>query len=210
MNRFQIRRATVEDLPQLRPLWEMADLGVEALEKRFTEFQVACTDEGEIVAAVGLQIHAQQGCLHSEAIGWPDVADDIRSQMWPRLQTLAQNQRLSRLWTSLETPFWKGVGFKKASEEALALLPAPFAQEEAQWLFLPLRPAEGGADEVEKQFAVLRAMSQAENERLLDRARLMKWIAVGLMLVVFGAFAVWVVYWVRLRTRLKKKPGREW
>ena len=209
MNRFQVRRATVEDLPQLRPLWEVENLRVEDLEKRFTEFQVACTDQGEMVAAIGLQISAQQGCLHSEAIGWPDVADEIRSQLWPRLQALARNQRLGRLWTALAAPFWKSVGFKKAAEEGLAQLPAPFAEEAATWLFLPLRAGEGGTAEIEKQFAVLRAMSQAENERLLDRAKLMKWIAMGLMLVVFGTFAVWVVYWAQLRRRLKKRQTRE-
>ncbi len=193
MKRFQLRRATVEDLPQLRPLWEMENLRVEALEKRFTEFQVACSEQGELAAAIGLQISDQQGCLHSEAFGWPDEADEIRAQLWPRLETLARNQRLGRLWTALAAPFGKGVGFKNAGEEIVAQLPAAFVEEEARWLYLPLRSAEGGANDIEKQFAVLRAMSQAENERLLDRARLMKWIAMGLMLVVFAAFAVWVV-----------------
>jgi len=210
MNRLQVRRATVEDLPQLRPLWEMENLRVEALDKRFTEFQVVCTDQGEIVAAVGLQISAQEGCLHSEVIGWPDTADDLRSQLWPRLEALARNHRLGRLWTALTAPFWKGVGFKKPSEEMLGLLPPDFAEETATWLFLPLRAAGPGTHEIEKQFAVLRAMSQAENERLMDRAKVIKWIALGLMMAVFAAFAVWVVYWVRLRTRLRREQPREW
>ncbi|MCX6904373.1 MAG: hypothetical protein NTW03_13020, partial [Verrucomicrobia bacterium] len=104
MTRFQVRRATVEDLPQLRPLWQAADLPVEGLEKRFTEFQVAQTDQGEIVAAIGLQISEGQGRLHSEAIGWFDSADQLRAQIWPRLQSVARNQGLSRLWTSFDAP----------------------------------------------------------------------------------------------------------
>lgn len=208
MTRFQARRATVEDLPQLRSLWEAGDLPVESLEKRFTEFQVAQTDQGEVVAAIGLQISEGQGRLHSEAIGWFDFADQLRAQLWPRLESVARNQGLSRLWTSLDAPFWKGLGFKKVTEETLPTLPAAFATAEAAWLTLPLRSAEVGADELDKQFAVLKAMSQAENEQikqLMDRARTLKWIAMSLMVVVFGAFVIWVIYFVRLHARLRKR-----
>jgi hypothetical protein len=204
MNRFTMRRATAEDLPQLRMLWEAESLPGEALEKRLTEFQVTCSEQGEVVAAVGVQISGGQGRVHSEAIGWPDFAEQIRSCWWPRLETMGRNQGLSRLWTSLESPFWKGVGFKKVSEENRGALPAAFAEEGAAWLMLPLKSAETGADEIEKQFAVLKAMSQAENERLLERARLVKWIGMGLMSVIFAGFAIAVVLFLHRWTRRKK------
>jgi N-acetylglutamate synthase-like GNAT family acetyltransferase len=205
MNRFQVRRATVEDLPQLRTLWQMENLPSDSLEKRFTEFQVAQNDQGEIVAAIGLQMSEGQGRLHSEAIGWADLAEDLRAQLWPRLEAVARNQGLGRLWTALDAPFWKGIGFKKVQAEMLELLPAAFAEEGASWLALPLRAAGASPEDLEKQFAVLKAMSAAENEQLMERARLLKWIAMGLMATVFGAFAVGVVYYAWTRARLKKR-----
>jgi N-acetylglutamate synthase-like GNAT family acetyltransferase len=210
MNRFQVRRATVEDLPQLRLLWQMESLPVEVLEKRFTEFQVALNEQGEVVAGIGLQAAEEQGCLHSEAIGWPDVADTLRERLWPRLEGLARNQGLARLWTHLEAPFWKGVGFKKAGDDTLASLPAAFIGGASTWLHLPLRSAETGQDEIEKHLAVLKAMSHAETERLMERARLLKWIAMTLITVVFAGFAVWVVYYAVLRSRRKRQQRRDW
>jgi N-acetylglutamate synthase-like GNAT family acetyltransferase len=209
LTRFQVRRATVDDLPQLRSLWQMENLPVEVLEKRFTEFQVAQNDQGEIVATLGLQMADGEGRLHGEAIGWLDLADELRAHLWPRIETVARNQGLARVWTDLEAPFWKGVGFKKAGPETLARLPALFAQRQSTWLHLPLHAAEQRGDEIEKQLAVLKAMSQAETEQVLERARVLKWIAVGLITAVFAAFAVWVVYFARLRSRLRKVRGQE-
>jgi N-acetylglutamate synthase-like GNAT family acetyltransferase len=207
-----VRRATVDDLPQLRPLWQVENLSVETLEKRLTEFQVALSPQGEIVAGVGLQLAEGQGCLHSEAIGWSDLADDIRAALWPRLEVVARNQGLIRLWTDLEAPFWKSVGFKKATQEMLASRPAAFAEPSSTsaWFHLPMRAAAVRDGEIEKQLAVLKAISQAETQQLVDRARIMKWIAMGLFTAVFAAFAVWVVYYVRLRSQLKRQPPKEW
>jgi N-acetylglutamate synthase-like GNAT family acetyltransferase len=210
MNPFQVRRATVEDVPQLRSLWEMESLPVETLEKRFTEFQVAENDQGQIVAALGLEIAPAQGRLHGEAIAWPDFADQLRTQLWSRLEVVARNQALIRVWTGLEAPFWKGMGFKKPSGELLGELPTIFEEGPGQWLYLPLRATDAAGEEIDKQIAVLRAMSQAETEQLMERARVMKLIAMGLITIVFAAFAVWVVYYSRLRTRLKRRQNQDW
>jgi N-acetylglutamate synthase-like GNAT family acetyltransferase len=207
MHRIQVRRATVDDLPQLRPLWEAAGLPVEALEKRFVDFQVAHADQGEIVAAIALSTDEAQGCLHSEVIAWLDEAGALRGQMWPRLEALARSQNLFRLWIDSEEPFWKGLGFKKAAQEMLTQRPAAFGEGGASSLYLPLRAAEGAEREIEKQIAVLRAMSQSETEQLMERAQFMKWIAMGLITLVFAAFAVWVVYYTRLRSRLRRQRG---
>ena len=45
----RVRRATLDDLPALKPLWESMRFSVEDLEKRLTEFQVAENAQGEIV-----------------------------------------------------------------------------------------------------------------------------------------------------------------
>ncbi len=210
MPRFQVRRATVEDVPQLRSLWEMGDLQVEELEKRFTEFQVAHNEQGEIVATLGLQMTEDQGRLYGEVIAWFDFAEELRTQLWTRLEVVARNQGLSRLWTDLEDPFWKGVGFKKASTEMLGLRPSAFGEGQGESLYFPLRAAGGAGEEVEKQLAVLKAISHAETQRLMDRARVMKWVAMGLITAVFAAFAVWVVYYALLRKRVQRKRSRDW
>jgi hypothetical protein len=149
-----------------------------------------------------------QGLLYGEAVAWPDLADQLRAHLWARLEINARSQALTRIWTGLESPFWKSLGFKKATPDILPLQPQVFANDQAAWLHLPMRTAQA-ADELDKQVAVLKALSQAETEQLLERARFMKWIAIGLITFVFGAFAVWVVYFVRVRSRLKKQPLRD-
>src|SRR5687767_6620537 len=63
---LQVRRATIDDLPKLAPLWREENLDVNDLEKRFKEFQVVEGPGGEIIGALGLQIAGQEGRLHSE------------------------------------------------------------------------------------------------------------------------------------------------
>jgi len=201
MNRFQARRATVEDLPQLRTLWEMENLPGEALEKRFTEFQIVDDGAGQVLAATGLQLLEGHGRIHSEAFAFEEEAEAMRALLWPRLETLARNQGLARLWTSLAAPFWKGVGFKKVTEQTLPLLPPAFAEEDAAWLTMPLRAGGAGADEIDKLFAELKVVSQADQERLTARAKKMKVLAMILMVLVFAAFFVWVVMFTYYKRR---------
>ena len=205
MNRFQVRRATVEDLPQLRTLWQMENLPEAEFEKRFTEFQVALDAQGEILATVGLQMLAGQGKIYGEAIGRFDLADELRAMCWPRLETLARNQGLSRLWTTQEAVFWRGLGFKKATDQNLAEMPAGFTEENAQWFTLPLRASGASVGEVERQLAALRVLSQAENERVLERAKVLKWIAMGVLGLVFALFALWVLSWWRVENVRRKR-----
>lgn len=209
MNRFQVRRATVDDLPQLRDLWQMEGFAVEDLEKQLTEHQVAHTPEGVVVAVIGFQTTEGQGRLHSEAIGWPDQADDLRTLLWRRIEGMARSLGVSRVWTTLEAPFWKSVGFKRLHEPLNLAPPAAWPAAPGPWLVFPLR-GEGGDDEIAKHLAVLKAMSQAEHEQLMERAKWMKWIAMALMAAVFAAFSVWVVSYVRLRKRRPARGPREW
>ena len=209
MNRFQVRPATTEDLPQLRPLWEVENLPGDELEGRIAEFQVVVDEAGQIQAAIGLEEQEGQGKLHSESIVFLEHAEAMRMVFWPRIENLARNRGLTRLWTCLEAPFWKGVGFKKVTEDTLALWPAGFAEENANWLTMPLKSVETGPEAIDKQFAVLKAMSQAENERLMERAKWMKMIALVLLVVISAAFALWVLSWVKVRRELqKRRDGR--
>ena len=55
---LQVRRATIDDLPRLVPLWQREDLPWEALEKRFKEFQVVEESGGELIGALGRRADA--------------------------------------------------------------------------------------------------------------------------------------------------------
>ena len=52
---YHVRRATVDDLAQLRVLWHAMGYPLAELERQLTEFQVALDTEGRVVGAVGLQ-----------------------------------------------------------------------------------------------------------------------------------------------------------
>src|ERR1700722_6571613 len=126
---LRVRRATVEDLDKLRPLWASMRLPVAELEPRLTEFQVVEDSEGKLVGAIGFQIGAQHGRLHSEGFTDFALADTARDLLWTRIQNLASNHGILRLWTQESTPFWNRTGFKPADADTLENLPAAWNSE---------------------------------------------------------------------------------
>src|ERR1041385_232198 len=105
-HKIQVRRATLEDLPKLIALWQKEFLPWETLEKRFTEFQIAETLDGEMLAVAGLQASGKEGKLHSEVILRSEEGDAVRAKFLERFQTLATNRGIFRIWTQLNAPFW--------------------------------------------------------------------------------------------------------
>ena len=93
-NQYHGRRATLEDLAQLRGLWQQAHLPSPELEKRFTEFQVITNGEGRLVGAIGLHVERQQGHIHSEAYADFETAPGVRPLLWERILRLAKNNGL--------------------------------------------------------------------------------------------------------------------
>ena len=96
---FRVRRATIEDLPDLTALWQSMNLPVNGLDRRLTEFQVATDAAGKIVGAVGLQLVGKQGLVHSEGFTDFGVTDIVRPMLWERLQMVAANHGIVRAWT---------------------------------------------------------------------------------------------------------------
>src|SRR5437870_4472776 len=127
---FQVRRATLDDLAQLRIVWTKTKLDSTALEKRLTEFQVI--EAGGIAACIGIQVANQQGLIHSEAIANFTQRDQLAPVLWDRIQTIARNHGLHRLWIDEPDPFWIQYGFVPASKEQLRKLPAVFGRSE-EW-----------------------------------------------------------------------------
>jgi len=184
---YLARRATVEDLPVLREMWERERFDVEALEKRVTEFQVAYDAEGRIVAALGMLRLGDHGLLHSETIGDFGLADRLRTLLWERFKTLAKNYAMARIWTREATMFWKELGFDPVEGETLEQLPAEFGGADETWHSILLRNdpfAQGGAV-AKQQELIFREALKAETEKTLRQAKMVKVVALLVSVVLF-------------------------
>lgn len=173
--RLHVRRATVDDLNALKTLWESMRLSPEELEPRLTEFQVAENADHEILGAIGIQVEKPHALLHSE--GYTDfaIADTARQLFWQRLQTLASNHGVFRLWTQERSPFWKSYGFQPPNAEVLARLPGAWNNEfTGAWLTYQLKDEAAISAALESragQFASYREAEKETTERVQSRAR---------------------------------------
>jgi N-acetylglutamate synthase-like GNAT family acetyltransferase len=187
------RRATVEDLPQLRELWRQANLPWQDLEKQFKDFQVVQAASGPLIATLGLRIAGHEGWLFCEAFGSSQNAESLRPLLWERVRIVAQNHGLVRLWTQDATPFWQMNGFTAAAGEQLAKRPESFRGSEQPWFFLQLRDEEALALNLDKEFAVFQEAQKEETARVFRQARIAKAIALVVGLALF-AMVIFLVF----------------
>jgi N-acetylglutamate synthase-like GNAT family acetyltransferase len=179
---LNIRRATLDDLPALKALWEAGKLPAAELEGRLTEFHVV-ESGGQVAGALGVQILRQHGRLHSEDYSDFAVADAARELFWDRIQKLAANLGVFRLWTQETSPFWTHWGFQPASAEVLARLPAEWKNLEGRWLTLELKNEEAINKALETQFAGFMDAEKRETARLVAQAKTLR------LIVTLAAFA---------------------
>src|SRR2546428_305876 len=123
---LQVRRATVEDLQRLAPLWQQEHLPVSDLEKRFKEFQVIEAVGGELLGAIGLEVAGPEGRRQSKFSAPATGSNPLRKNFWEGARVLANNPALPRLWTQLPAPFWQQNGFLSPPAETAAKKPAGF------------------------------------------------------------------------------------
>jgi N-acetylglutamate synthase-like GNAT family acetyltransferase len=186
---FRIRRATVDDLPTLRSLWVKSRLQPMDLEKRVTEMQVAETADGQIVGALGLKIERLQGQVHSEIISDPAHEVPLREAFWQRLQILARNHGLFRLWTQLSAPYWTQLGFKAPTEKEREKMPASFGGT-AEVFTLALKEDSPEGLSVEKEFELFTQSQKMETERLMQQAQAFRKFAYILLSVMIGGLLI--------------------
>ena len=198
---LQVRRATIEDLPKLRLLWEQEGLSWQELEKRFKEFQIVEGAGSKVIGAIGFQITGLEGRLHNESFILPEEADAAREKLWERTQVLAKNHGLVRVWTQLNSPFWHANGLKFASAEDAAKLPAAFAGSPAPWLFVQLKEEAAPAASLDKEFAMFKEAEQERTQRLFRQAKVMKMLAALIVVVVFLLALVWALFFVRYHNK---------
>jgi N-acetylglutamate synthase-like GNAT family acetyltransferase len=186
MNSYRTRRATVDDLAQLAELWKAGQFPVETLEKLFTDFQVAEDEQGKLAAAIGLHIEGSNGRIHSETFADFALADALRPALWARLQTVAQNHGLFRMWTEEAAPWWKkDAGFSTPPDEILQKLPGSFGPRHAAWLVLRLKEESTDPELVEKELARFKEIERVKRETLMGRARAIRIIGTVLAALVF-------------------------
>src|ERR1051325_7770228 len=148
---FRVRRATVDDLGALKALWESMRIPLADLDKRLTEFQVAEDANGKVVGTVGFQIFQRHGWIHSEPFSDFAVADEVRPLFWTRIQSLAMNHGVARLWTREHAPFWSQNDWQPPDDGALGLLPEAWDRTVKAWLTLRLKDVDVMAS-LDKEF----------------------------------------------------------
>jgi hypothetical protein len=189
---YRVRRATLDDVAPLTALWDSMHFPASDLAKRITEFQVTENAEGKVIGAVALQIAERQGRIHSEAFTDFSLAEHVRPLIWERVQSVATNHGLLRLWTQEQAPFWKSCGLAKTDAQAMEKLPQVWRSQPAEWLTLKLKDDPENLISVDKEFALFMQSEKQRTERAFQHARVLKLIATViavalLLLVLVGA-----------------------
>ena len=148
-----------------------------------------------LVAAVERAIN------EADPIGLPEIGDRLRTLLWNRMQTIIQNHALERLWTTLNFPFWRELGFERAAAEEIQAMPAGFKKELGDWRVKILRAAIANAA-IEQEFARIKLLQQEEAARMKDRTRWLKRVAYGLATVAFILLMIWVITFIKVGPRL--------
>ncbi len=201
LSSHRTRRATTDDLEQLKALWQAEQFPVAQLEKQFTDFQVAEDDRGGVAAAIALQVAGNQGRIHSETFGDFGQTDLWRPRLWQQLQSTAQNHGLFRLWTRETAPYWRTeAGFTEASREMLENLPASFGAAGPGWLALRIRQKGADPEALARQFELFKIAEQAKRDKLLRHARLLRLVGTLIAILLFVCGFVLLVWAFKRRT----------
>lgn len=201
---YRVRRATTDDVEQLISLWRSAHLPVEELDKRFTEFQVVEVADGKLLGAIGLQIAAHEGKIHSETYSDFALTDQLRPLLWERLQSVANNHGLFRVWTDESAPFWKrNCGFVEVSANVLEKIPVQFGKKQSSWLILQLKEDRAAPSVIEAEFARFKAEEKDRNDKIFQQARMLKGILRVLVVLLFVGCVIGFVYLFRMRSNLQ-------
>lgn len=193
---YQVRRATLDDLPVLRGLWATARLAAFELEPRLTEFQLAVRPDETVTGAVGLRVAGWHGLIHCPCFPSATEETNCLPALWERLQTIARSKGLARFWLpGPPAEFWREAGFQVASPAELNRLPAGFRLPAGrrEWWTLALRDDARLEQTLEKEFAKLREEGRADTDRIRAHARFWTWLG-GAVAVAFILGAVWVLF----------------
>jgi N-acetylglutamate synthase-like GNAT family acetyltransferase len=182
---YRVRRATLDDVEQLLALWTSMRFAADDLARRITEFQVAEAPDGTLAGAVGLQLLGRQARIHSEGFTDFALAEQLRPMLWERLNAVAINHGLLRLWTQEQAPFWQHCGMVKPDAEALEKLPPPWQESTLPWMTIKLKEDINEVISADKEFAVFMEAEKQRTRRTLRRARALKFVATAIAVCLF-------------------------
>jgi N-acetylglutamate synthase-like GNAT family acetyltransferase len=203
---FRIRRATLDDLDALRPMWEAMRFQTPDLERRLTEFQVAEDASGNVVGGIAFQISERHANIHSETFSDFALAESVRPLLWERIQALARNHGIARLWTRERAPFWKHTGFAPASSDALKKFPEVWGTESSDWWTLPLKDEDSIAS-LEKELEMFMAAEKQRTARALNHAKNLKHLATAIA-ILFAIFVAVALFYIVRNNSGFLHPGR--
>ncbi len=200
------RRATVEDIPALQGLWQAAGLPWEELEKFITEFQLVEDSEGNAAGAVGLLVEGTEALLHTEALRADVEADEARASLWRRIQIVARNLGVHRVWTQEDDPFWTASGFAAPSTHDLAAVRATFLGDGSGWRFVLLVDPSKANAVVQEQMALWQAEREREAEEFQRKVKTFRAVA----FLLFGIVLVLAlgVLWMVMKTNMLGRIAR--
>lgn len=191
------RRATIEDLPALQALWQRAGLPWQELEAYVAEFLVVTRDDGaELLAALGLLVEHNDALLHPEALAETEDADELRAALWRRVQILARNQGIQRLWTQEDADYWRTVGFALPAPPTVAGTTATFVDKSAAWLLCEMIDPDKAKQIVSEQMAIwqaARAQEAAELQAKIRRFRNFAMLLASLVTISTLAIFLYVI-----------------
>jgi len=204
---YQVRRANLEDLPVLKALWSVNHLPSLELEKHLTEFQLVLRPDGVALGTVALRIAGVHGLVHSEAYYSAAQAAECQTQLWARLQSLAHNRGLARLWLRAPPSApWLARGFHPATDQDLQRLPAAWVDPRAKWATLSLRDEALLSGALEEEWEQFRDAERTSRDRLQRQAALLKWLA-ALIALAFFAGALLLLFSVGAGARNSRGPA---
>lgn len=205
-----VRRATINHLEALRAIWSEERFAVGELERRFTEFQVVESREGKLIGALALQIQGNQGFIHSEAIALPEHTEALREVLWDRINKVAGNHGLVRLWTSAAHSHWTSAEFRAPTEAEQGKRPPQFGNVLEGWLVLQLKEESSQAISLEQELAIFREAQKAESLAFHQQANKIKLFVtiiafLVLILVIVGGYLI-VQYYQNPNKFKKSEP----
>jgi N-acetylglutamate synthase-like GNAT family acetyltransferase len=181
---YRARRATIEDLPALTALWQTMRFPAGELERCLTEFQVAVDANGTVLGAIGFQVAGKNALIHSEAYTDFGLADQLRPLLWERLQMVAANHGIVRVWTRETAPYWTQIGLTRANDEALAKLPLVWKGQPGELLVIKLREDVEEVLSADKEFEMFKQSEHARSAAALNTAKGLQKFATVLALLL--------------------------
>ncbi len=189
-----MRRATVDDLDSLVELWEAMNFPAAQLERRLTDFQVVAAADGRLLGALALQITGRHGRLHSEAFRDFALADALRHQLAARMQAVAANHGLVRLWTQETAPFWRQFGMLPPDLAVAQKLPDVWGALPGNWLSLQLRDEAALEISLDQEFSRLKEAEQKNSAKVLSQARTLKTFVTVIAFIFVGVLLALSAY----------------